>query len=84
MHADEITMVDLAEIVPYVVLVVAIIEVEVLTQHESAFEDTGHGEGDEEPEKNEHDVVDGEGGDDSADDLDGDGGEHGGTTTESV
>jgi hypothetical protein len=36
-----------------------------VTEDKSAFEDTGDGEGDEEPEEDEHDVVHGEGGRDT-------------------
>lgn len=39
------------------------------TQDEAAFEDSGDREGHEEPEEDEHDVVDGEGGGDTGHDL---------------
>ena len=45
-------------------------ELDKLTQDESALKDAGDGEGDEESEEDEHDVVDGEGADEAGDGLD--------------
>ena len=53
-------------------------------QDKGALKHSGHGEGDDEAEEDEHDVVDGEGRDDTADDLDDDRGEDAGSPAELV
>ena len=55
-----------------------------LTQDESALEDAGDGEGDEESEEDEHDVVDGEGADEAGDGLDHAGYQHRRSAAESA
>ena len=54
------------------------------TQHEAAFEDAGDWEGHEEPEEDEHDVVDGEGGSNAGHDLDHRSHQHRPSSTEPV
>ena len=53
-----------------------VLQLYLLTQHKSAFEDAGNGKGHEEPQADEHDVVDWEGGSYAGHDLDDGSDEH--------